>query len=160
MFDERSWAALVEGSGCPLCLEKDRFVVTTLPSGRVELVNDANFPGYCILVYHRHVVELQDLRTDERGQLIEDIACIARAIAERCQPAKINYEILGNTVPHLHCHIIPRYPNDGYWGGSIWLRPLDRRSEFPTNEYEALGLSLRALFTPEQGVKARSQTTV
>jgi diadenosine tetraphosphate (Ap4A) HIT family hydrolase len=37
----------------------------------------------------------------------------------------MNYEIHGNTVPHLHMHLYPRYSGDPYEGGSI-----DNRARF------------------------------
>jgi diadenosine tetraphosphate (Ap4A) HIT family hydrolase len=144
MFDERAWASLINGTGCPLCGPPERLVVATLPSGRVELVNDGDFRGYCILVFHRHAVELYDLSPDERRQFIEDIARVAQAIAAECRPAKFNYEMLGNVVPHLHCHVVPRYPDDGYWGRPLWERPAEERTELARDEGEALAERLRA----------------
>jgi diadenosine tetraphosphate (Ap4A) HIT family hydrolase len=144
MYDEQTWTALVQGTECPLCQSPERAVVAVLPSGRVELVNDADFVGYSVLVYHRHAIELYDLNQEERRQLIEDVARVAQAIAGQCRPAKFNYEILGNVVPHLHCHIIPRYPDDGYWGGPLWWRPVEKRRELSRHEYEALADTLRA----------------
>jgi diadenosine tetraphosphate (Ap4A) HIT family hydrolase len=29
-----------------------------------------------------------------------------------CQPLKLNFQMLGNVAPHLHCHVIPRYRGD------------------------------------------------
>ena len=58
-------------------------------------------------------------------------------------------EVLGraalNVVPHLHCHIIPRYLNDGYWGGPLWWRPLEKRSELSTDRYTTLALRLQTV---------------
>jgi hypothetical protein len=36
----------------------------------------------------------------------------SRAIAAAFAPAKLNYDILGNSLPHLHTHIAPRYADD------------------------------------------------
>jgi diadenosine tetraphosphate (Ap4A) HIT family hydrolase len=36
----------------------------------------------------------------------------------------INIETLGNVVPHLHWHIVPRYRTDPRWGNPIWLTSL------------------------------------
>ena len=147
MFEEERWATLLAGQGCPLCGETERIILTTLPSGRVELVNDGNFVGYCILVFHRHAIELFDLSQEERTQFMEDITRIAEAIATVCQPGKLNYEMLGNMVPHLHCHIVPRYPNDGYWGGPLWARPADAIPTLTTDVLEALAEELRTALT-------------
>ena len=43
----------------------------------------------------------------------------ARAVASVVNPVKMNYEIHGNTVPHLHLHLFPRQANDPFIGGPI-----------------------------------------
>jgi diadenosine tetraphosphate (Ap4A) HIT family hydrolase len=37
---------------------------------------------------------------------------VARAIEVHLHPVKVNYNVLGNSVPHLHTHIVPRYADD------------------------------------------------
>jgi len=148
-FDAERWQALVDGSACPMCAENAqpdstrRGLVARLPSGNLLLQNDADFPGYCVLVHQRHVTELHDLDAVERAQLIEDIAAASRAISAVCRPDKVNYAILGNEVPHLHCHVIPRYPYDGYWGAPIWNRPAALRAELPSSKLAELLATLQ-----------------
>jgi diadenosine tetraphosphate (Ap4A) HIT family hydrolase len=36
------------------------------------------------------------------------------------QPDHINVAALGNVIPHLHWHVIPRYRDDPRWGAPIW----------------------------------------
>jgi diadenosine tetraphosphate (Ap4A) HIT family hydrolase len=150
MFDEHRWTRLKAGLDCPICQanarderEADRWVVT-LPSGRVTLQDDADFRGYCILAYRRHATELFELSLPERGQLIHDVARVAQALRDTCRPLKINYEILGNEVPHVHVHIVPRYAADGCWGRPIWLRPPDAQRSLPHHDFESLRSALRA----------------
>ena len=100
-----------------MCPDNDgEDVVAVLPSGRVHLKNDAAYRGYCVLVFHRHAVELHDLTMEERAQWVEDLTRIGKAIEAVCQPAKLNLSMLGNLVPHLHCHLMPRYSSDPEWG--------------------------------------------
>lgn len=96
--------------------QKEADVIAHLPSGKVHLQNDADYPGYAILIFHRHAVELFDLTPEEKHHWIEDIALVGKAIWEVCQPEKLNVSMLGNMSPHLHCHIIPRSPRDPDWG--------------------------------------------
>lgn len=142
MFNPLLWEALRSGADCRLCRENvdasGTGLVATLESGRVTLQDDADFPGYCILVFRRHAVELTDLTAAERTALIADVDRVARAVQSVGRPAKLNYAILGNEVPHLHVHVIPRYPDDGWWGRPIWLRPADRRRPLPADEFERL----------------------
>ncbi len=151
MFDAQSWAQRLTGADCAACAlpeaREDPLWVATLPSGRLRLQDDGDFPGYCILYFRRHVVELPDLAAAERGQLIEDLSAAAEAIRAVCGPAKLNYACLGNEVPHLHWHIVPRYPEDGWWGRSFMLRPAEDRRRLPKSEYERVRMELRAVLT-------------
>jgi diadenosine tetraphosphate (Ap4A) HIT family hydrolase len=52
--------------------------------------------------------------------------CLLAAAMESCvAPRKLNYELLGNQVPHLHWHLFPRYPQDPEALKPVWLA-LDR----------------------------------
>ena len=50
---------------------------------------------------------------------------LARAIEECFRPHKMNYELLGNQVPHLHWHLFPRYAHDPDALRPVWVA-LDR----------------------------------
>jgi diadenosine tetraphosphate (Ap4A) HIT family hydrolase len=136
------------GVGCPMCPDSaGSDVVAELDSGRVHLQNDADYRGYCILIFRRHAVELHELTAAERTQWIEDIARIGRALSELCQPAKLNIAMLGNLVPHLHCHIMPRYPEDPEWGHPpVFRTPSDRRA-LSSDEYARLRDALQRALT-------------
>ena len=49
----------------------------------------------------------------------------ARVLKSLFSPTKLNYEIHGNTIPHLHLHLLPRYAGDPYVGGPIDFRQAD-----------------------------------
>ena len=142
-FDRRK-----SGIDCPMCPDAgESDVVAVLPSGRVHLQNDADYRGYCILIFRRHAVELHELAEDERKQWVDDISRIGCAVTDRCGPAKLNVTMLGNMIPHLHCHIMPRYPDDPDWGHPpVYRRPAERRP-LTSEEYislkEALTTALR-----------------
>jgi diadenosine tetraphosphate (Ap4A) HIT family hydrolase len=75
--------------------------------------------GYCFLMLKRHAVELHDLSTDEAAAFVRDAQAVSRAVQEMAGAVKMNYEIHGNTVPHLHMHVFPRYPGDPFEGAPI-----------------------------------------
>ena len=130
------------GSDCPMCPDsEDADVVAILSSGRVHLKNDAAYRGYCILVFHRHAVELYDLSSKERTQWTEDLARIGRAIEDVCRPAKLNLSMLGNLVPHLHCHLMPRYPHDPEWGQPPTFAP-NAHPPLSAKDYQTLHAAL------------------
>jgi diadenosine tetraphosphate (Ap4A) HIT family hydrolase len=79
------------------------------------------FQGYCILVARRHATELNHLAVEVRRAFFDELCLLALAIEEAFQPLKLNYELLGNQVPHLHWHIFPRYADDPSRLKPVWL---------------------------------------
>jgi diadenosine tetraphosphate (Ap4A) HIT family hydrolase len=87
------------------------------------------YPGRCELWYHQHAVELFQLTEVDRKGYMDDLAVLSQAIYNLFQPVKLNYEILGNSVPHLHCHLIPRYSWDPFPGHPVWVNPQYKAAE-------------------------------
>ncbi|MFO0880474.1 MAG: HIT family protein [Gemmataceae bacterium] len=79
------------------------------------------YHGYCVVVARCHARELFDLPDDTRRAYLDEITLVARAIHTAWQPIKMNYELLGNQVPHLHCHLFPRYAHDPARLAPVWL---------------------------------------
>jgi diadenosine tetraphosphate (Ap4A) HIT family hydrolase len=150
MFDSRRWADLQDGAACPHCREllpnpsASPNFVATLASGPVLLQDDADFRGYCMLSFRRHATELFQLSDAERNHFMSDVNRVALAVWQVCRPSKLNYVILGNEVPHLHVHVIPRYPQDGWWGQPIWHRPPHARRTLAASSLASLRDELKA----------------
>lgn len=85
------------------------------------LHEDQFFPGWTLVVLKRHATELFELSPEERARLIEEVSRVARALAEEYGALKMNYELLGNQVPHIHWHLVPRVPDDPAPRGPVWL---------------------------------------
>jgi len=83
------------------------------------------FHGYCILVARAHATELNQLPDVERIAYFNEMCLLAKAIEEGFHPRKLNYELLGNQVPHLHWHLFPRYDHDPDVLKPVWIA-LDR----------------------------------
>ena len=98
--------------------------------------------GYCCLVLKRHAVELYELGADEAYALMSDLQRAAKAIQDITGAVKMNYEIHGNTLPHLHVHLFPRYKGDPFEEGPIDTR-LIRESPFGEGEFESFKCSLQ-----------------
>lgn len=90
---------------------QDHFIAN-LESSKVYLHDDQFFPGWTVVVLQHHATELFELAPTERFQLIEEVNRVAKTLAETYQARKINYELLGNQLPHIHWHIIPRLAGD------------------------------------------------
>jgi diadenosine tetraphosphate (Ap4A) HIT family hydrolase len=111
-------------ASCPICRDGGpREVLAELESSWLTAGRDGPVYGYCCLFFRRHAVELHDLTDDEGAAFMRDVRRVSRAIKAATGAAKMNYEVHGNTLRHLHMHFFPRYPGDRFEG-----RPIDPRS--------------------------------
>lgn len=109
----RKWDALVRGEGCPLCASPDpERLIAELRVSRVILASNQAVPGYCMVIYRDHVREPYELDLEKRTAFWEDTLRVGATLQKLFMPAKMNFEILGNGVPHLHCHVKPRFYGD------------------------------------------------
>jgi diadenosine tetraphosphate (Ap4A) HIT family hydrolase len=114
------WNALVMGENCPLCAfvkapgadNEFNYFIADLSISRLVLVKNQYVKGYCELVCFKHVREPYELPQDERDQYFDDMMTAGLALEQTFLSEKMNFQILGNAVPHLHCHIEPRYYGD------------------------------------------------
>ena len=95
-------------------------LIAELGTSRAFLHEDQFFPGYVLLVLRRHATELYQLEAGERGAHLEEVSRVAEALARVFRPVKMNYELLGNQVPHIHWHLVPRLPTDPDLLSPIW----------------------------------------
>ena len=79
----------------------------------------------------RHVAEPTKLSADEATGYWLEVLRVARALESHLRPVKMNYNLLGNSVPHLHTHLIPRYTIDREPG---WPFPFPVAQPAPINE--------------------------
>jgi diadenosine tetraphosphate (Ap4A) HIT family hydrolase len=124
--DPERWAKWVGGEDCPICrhvADGTDVSLAELEVSRVLMPVDGPMRGYAWMPVRRHVVELHELTEEEGAAFMRDVKRVSRAIAEATGAVKLNYEIHGNTVPHLHLHLFPRYVGDPFEG-----RPIDPRS--------------------------------
>lgn len=87
---------------------------------RVGGAEGTAFPGFCRIVWKAHVREMTDLSSVDRGHLLEVVTATEAAVRAVVQPDKINLASLGNVVPHLHWHVIPRWTDDSHFPAPIW----------------------------------------
>lgn len=87
---------------------------------RVILVNDLDLPGFCRVIWNRHVAEMSDLSYGERDHLMTLVFAVEEAVRHVMHPDKVNIAALGNMVPHIHWHVIPRFKDDAFFPGSAW----------------------------------------
>jgi len=122
--DAVAWEALRRGETCPVCRAgKPHDVVAELEASWVTMGEAAPMRGYACLVFRRHAVELHDLGAAEGAAFMRDAQRLSRAVAMATGAVKLNYEVHGNTLPHLHLHVFPRFVGDPFED-----RPIDPRS--------------------------------
>ena len=69
--------------------------------------------GLSVVIWRgRHVAEPTELNEAEAAQYWREVLIAGRAIETVMEPVKLNYDLLGNSLPHLHTHIVPRYADD------------------------------------------------
>ncbi|WP_395010108.1 HIT family protein [Undibacterium sp.] len=132
---------------CELCVAKNEDALVNTPKFRVILVDDANYPGFCRVIWNAHVKEMTDLAIADRSALMQAVCKVEQAIRDVMQPHKINLASLGNMVPHLHWHVIPRYQDDAHFPNPVWAAT-DRVSA-EVEAKRALSPALRELIKRE-----------
>ncbi len=98
---------------------------------RIVLATDTpDYPGFCRVILNMHVKEMTDLSPENRTRLMAVVWKTEQAVRDVMQPDKINLASLGNVVPHLHWHVIPRFEKDPHFPSPIWgnaVREADAR---------------------------------
>jgi len=113
---------------------------------RIVCARSEDYPGFCRVILNQHVREITDLSQAERERLMRAVFACETGLRELCHPDKINLASLGNQVPHLHWHVIPRFERDRHFPDPIWAAPRRAASvAAPRVADGALGARLAAL---------------
>jgi len=105
---------------CPLCHGDGGRVLWRDSLCRVVLADEADYPGFLRVILNAHVREMTDLAVAEREALMNVVFACEAALQEVMAPDKVNLASLGNVVPHLHWHVIPRFGDDPHFPNPVW----------------------------------------
>jgi diadenosine tetraphosphate (Ap4A) HIT family hydrolase len=114
---------LKRGEGCEMCAQGRpdvtpygvRFLMGEVSDAYLQ--RDDRQRGYSVVVWRgRHVVEPTELSAEEASRYWLEVLEAGRRIERHFEPVKLNYEVLGNALPHLHTHVMPRYALDPHPG--------------------------------------------
>ncbi len=105
---------------CPLCTDDGGELVWRGKSARVVLADEPQFPGFTRVIWAAHRAEMTDLVPAERAGLMALVWCVEQVQRDLLCPDKINLASLGNVVPHLHWHVIPRWRDDSHFPAPVW----------------------------------------
>jgi diadenosine tetraphosphate (Ap4A) HIT family hydrolase len=103
----------------------DPFFLADLRETRVILHKHQRYAGWCTLWLADHHEHLGLLPRPVQQRIAEDVTDTAAAMHGAFPGIRINYENLGNVVPHVHWHLIPRRPTDPDPRATVWVRPHD-----------------------------------
>jgi diadenosine tetraphosphate (Ap4A) HIT family hydrolase len=105
---------------CELCQSDGGTILWRDARLRIIAVNDPDIPAFLRVVWNAHVREMSDLDAADADHLMGAALAAERALRAVLAPDKINLASLGNVVPHLHWHVIPRYATDAHFPQPIW----------------------------------------
>jgi diadenosine tetraphosphate (Ap4A) HIT family hydrolase len=100
---------------CPFCVKPDAVIENELAFARYD-----GYPvstGHCLIMPRRHVAEYFQATAEEKTAIWALVDEMKVIIDQECQPDGYNVginigESAGQSVPHIHVHIIPRYEGD------------------------------------------------
>ena len=105
---------------CDLCEQSGGELIWRNARCRAVLVDDRDYPGFCRVIWQTHVREMTDLSSEDRAHFMAIVFTVEESLRETMNPDKINLASLGNMMPHLHWHVIPRFVHDRHFPGPIW----------------------------------------
>ena len=121
---------IIDHASCPFCALPDARILSSSPFGVVIRDLYPVSPGHTLIIPRRHVGSFFELTADERGSLLGLLEAAKRELDVMRRPDGYNIGIndgpaAGQTVPHLHIHLIPRYQGDqpDPRGGVRWVFP-------------------------------------
>ena len=115
---------------CHFCkLSKDRIIAETELTRTIRDSYPIS-PGHTLIIPKRHVTSFFFVTDDERNELLNALKQAQQVLIEESKPDGFNIGIndgqsAGQTIPHLHIHLIPRFKGDqpDPRGGIRWIFP-------------------------------------
>lgn len=151
MSVRQQWDARRSAAGCGFCaphrdVAEFMVEVATLSVSTLFLEKIQTYRGHCVLLFDPyHATRIDELTADDWAALAGDIRAAQLALMTAFRPDHINVASLGQVVPHLHWHIVPRYVDDPRWGGPIWTTAPEemRKVYLRDEEYATLAADVR-----------------
>ena len=122
---------MAKAPGCFYCEEHHEkrdsimYLVGKMSTGTLYLFRDQSHKGRCVLALDDHKKEVFELTDGQRSGIISDVSKVAEAIKKLWGCNKINIGSFGDTNPHLHFHIVPKYEGGLDFGGGFTITRAD-----------------------------------
>ncbi|MDF2923455.1 MAG: histidine triad protein [Paenibacillaceae bacterium] len=113
---------------CMYCAADERqaklmIEIAPLSVSTLYLFREQTYRGRVLVALNHHEREMFLLPEDTRNALMADVAKAAQAVEQAFKPGKINYGAYGDTMPHVHFHIVPKYEGGEQWGSTFVMNP-------------------------------------
>lgn len=129
---------------CPLCQPSaEEKTLWQNAFCRVILVDEPHYPGYCRIIWRDHVREMTDLAKDQQIWLMQIVLAVEGVVRQAVKPDKVNLASLGNVVPHLHWHVVPRWQDDPHFPQPVWGPAQREGGVVPLLDVQALKAALQ-----------------
>lgn len=115
----------------------NKYFVAELETGYVVIGDHQYFEGYTLFLCKEHKHELHELSSDDKQKFLVEMSKVSEAVYRAFNPDKLNYELLGNGISHMHWHIFPRRLTELNPAAPVWLTPKEimySESTRPSNE--------------------------
>jgi diadenosine tetraphosphate (Ap4A) HIT family hydrolase len=101
--------------------EKTTYYITDLKLRQVRLQDNRKFSWIMLIPKRKGVGQILDLNRKDQIQLMDEIQYCSKIMKKNFKCVNLNVEKVGNVVPQLHIHIVPRHKKDPTWPLSIWV---------------------------------------
>ncbi|NJM32621.1 MAG: HIT family protein [Limnobacter sp.] len=128
MNSENSFSQLLKSGGhiqsnasdCALCATPGGELVYQHTKFRVVWADEPLYPGFLRLIWQSHVPEFSQLSHEDRSLCMDAVVVLEQFALTHLKADKVNLATLGNVVPHLHWHVIPRFKGDAHFPAPVW----------------------------------------
>lgn len=125
---------LVSAFGIPMC---------ELPASKLILFKEQSHKGRVIVASKQHVDDISMMSEEDAAAYMADVRHVAAALHKAFNPDKINFGAYGDTMHHLHFHLVPKYKDDEFeFGGVFAMNP--GRVTLSDDEYQELIGTIKA----------------
>lgn len=134
-------------TNCFYCTKDERLSnimieICKLDVSTLYLFKEQTHRGRCIVALNRHDTELFNLSPEERNAYIADVSRAAKAIFKAFNVSKMNYGTYGDTMPHVHMHLVPKYEGGENWGSTFEMNP--KKTYLSEEEYQEVINKIKA----------------